>query len=75
MAAVARGIGGRGNAVQLSGVLGKTSYFYNLFSQSAALPVYLFVSLLVVTENMYLGLNLFRCNLFIRSVVKVLVFR
>jgi len=47
MAAVARGIGETGSAVQLNGFLGKLFYFYNLFSQSVTLPVYLFVSLLV----------------------------
>ena len=47
MAAVARGIDETSNAVQLNGFFGKTFYFYNLFSQSATLPLYLFVSLFV----------------------------
>ena len=47
MAAVARGINKTRNAVQLNGFFGKTFYFYNLFSESATLPVYFFVSLLV----------------------------
>ena len=34
-----------GNAVQLNGFFRKTFYFYNLFSQSATLPVYLFLYL------------------------------
>ena len=46
MAAVARGIDETSNAVQLNGSFGKTFSFYN-FSQSATLPVYLFVSLFV----------------------------
>ena len=33
--------------VRLNGFFGKTFYFYNLFSQSATLPLYLFVSLFV----------------------------
>ena len=44
MAAFARGIDETSNAVQLNGFYGRTFYFYNLFSQSATLPVYLFVS-------------------------------
>ena len=47
MAAVARGIDETSNVVQLNGFFGKTFYFFNLFSQSATLPVYLFVSLFV----------------------------
>ena len=47
MAAVARGIDETSNAVQLNGFSGKTFYFCNLFTQSATLPVYLFVSLFV----------------------------
>ena len=43
MAPVARGIDETSNAVQSNGFLGKTFYFYKLFSQSATLPVYLFV--------------------------------
>ena len=45
MAAVARGIDETSNSVQLpvNGFFGKTFYFYNLFSQSATLPLYLFV--------------------------------
>ena len=43
MAAVARGIDETSNAVQLNGFYGKTFHFYN-FSQSATLPVCLFVS-------------------------------
>ena len=45
MAAVARGIDETSNAVQLNGFFLKIFYFYNLFSQSATLPVYLFLSL------------------------------
>ena len=44
MTVVARGIDEKSNAVQLNGLFGETFYFYNLFSQSATLPVYLFVS-------------------------------
>ena len=47
MAPVAREIDETSNAVQLNGFFGKTFYFFNLFSQSATLPVYLFVSLFV----------------------------
>ena len=47
MAAVARGIDEKSNAVQLKGFFGKTFYFCNLFTQSATLPVYLFLSLFV----------------------------
>ena len=47
MTVVARGIDEKSNAVQLNGLFGETFYFYNLFSQSATLPVYLFVSLFV----------------------------
>ena len=47
MIVVARGIDEKRNAVQLNGLFGETFYFYNLFSQSATLPVYLFVSLFV----------------------------
>ena len=36
------GIDETSNVVQLNGFLGKRFYFYNLFSQSATLPVYLF---------------------------------
>ena len=42
MATVARGIDETSNVVQLNGFFGKRFYFYNLFSQSATLPVYLF---------------------------------
>ena len=44
MAAFARGIDETSNAVQLNGFYGRTFYFYNWFSQSATLPVYLIVS-------------------------------
>ena len=48
MTVVARGIDEKINAVQLNGFLvKKKNYFYNLFSQSATLPLYLFVSLFV----------------------------
>ena len=47
MAADERGIDEKSNAVQLNGFFGKTFYFCNLFTQSATLPVYLFVSLFV----------------------------
>ena len=47
MAAGARGIGETSNAVQLNGCFGKIISFYNLFSQIATLPVYLFVFLFV----------------------------
>ena len=48
MVAVARGIGETSGAVQLKLFFwGEISYLYNLFSQSATLPVYLFVSLFV----------------------------
>ena len=42
MATVASGIDETSNVVQLNGFFGKRFYFYNLFSQSATLPVYLF---------------------------------
>ena len=45
MAAVACRIDETSNALQLNGFFGKAFYFYNMFSQSATLPVYLFVSL------------------------------
>ncbi len=47
MAAAACGIDKTSNTVQLNVFFGKTFYFYKLFSQSATLPVYLFVSLFV----------------------------
>ena len=47
MAAVARGIDEKSNTAQLNGFFGKTFYFCNLFTPSATLPVYLFVSLFV----------------------------
>ena len=42
MATVASGIDETSNVVQLNGFFGKIFYFYNLLSQSATLPVYLF---------------------------------
>ena len=45
MAAVARGIDETSDAMQLNGFFGRTFYLYNLFSQSATLPVYLFLYL------------------------------
>ena len=45
MAAVAYEIDETSDAVQLNGFFGKTFNFYNLFSQSATLPLYLFVCL------------------------------
>ena len=42
MATVASGIDETSNVVQLNGFLGERFYFYNLFSQNATLPVYLF---------------------------------
>ena len=45
MAAVACEIDETTDAVQLNGFFGKTFNFYNLFSQSATLPLYLFVCL------------------------------
>ena len=53
MVAVACGIDETINAVHLNGFFGKTFYFYNLFSQSATLPVYLFVSLFVNVHFLY----------------------
>ena len=47
MVAIACGIDETINAMQLNGFFGKTFYFYNLFSHSASLPVYLFVSVFV----------------------------
>ena len=44
MAAGARGIGETSHAVQLNGFFWEIIYFYNLFSQSATLPVSFFVS-------------------------------
>ena len=49
MAAVARGI----DDVQLNGFFWKTFYFYNLFSESATLPVYLFLYLSIHTFLSY----------------------
>ena len=63
MAPVARGIDETSNAVQSNGFLGKTFYFYKLFSQSATLPVYLFVSLFVnlhFLSHNFLGLEYFQ---------------
>ena len=57
MAAVARGIDETSNAVQLNGLYGRTFYFLNLFSQSATLPVYLFVSSFV---NLHFCLTIFQ---------------
>ena len=49
MAAVAREIiDETSNAVPVNGFFGKTFYVYNLFSESAYLPVYLFVSFLSI---------------------------
>ena len=62
MAAVARGIDETSNAVQLNGFFGKTFYFFNLFSQSATLPVYLFVSLFVNLH--FLSYNFSALNIF-----------
>ena len=60
MAAVARGIDETSNAVQLNGFFCKTFYFYNLCSQSATLPVYLFLYL-----SMYiLYLTIFQPSIF-----------
>ena len=42
MATVASGIDETSNVVQLNDFFGKIFYLYNLFSQSATLPVYLF---------------------------------
>ena len=48
MAAVAREIiDETSNAVPVNGSFGKTFYVYNLFSESAYLPVYLFVSFFI----------------------------
>ena len=54
MAIIARGIGERSSAVQLNASFGKVFYFNNLLSQSATLPVYLFVSLFVNLHFFYL---------------------
>jgi len=54
MATIARGIGERSSAVQLNASFGKVFYFNNLLSQSATLPVYLFVSLFVNLHFFYL---------------------
>ena len=42
MATLAAGIDETSKVVQLNGFFGKRFYFYNLFSQRATLPVYLF---------------------------------
>ena len=47
MTVVAREIDEKSDAVQLNDFFGKTFHFYNLFFQSATLPVCLFVSLFV----------------------------
>ena len=63
MGAVARGIDKTSNAVQLNGCYGRTFYFYNLFSQSATLPVHLFVSSFVnlhFLSHYFSALNIFR---------------
>ena len=64
MAAVARGIDETSNSVQLpvNGFFGKTFYFYNLCSQSATFPVYLFVSLFVNLH--FLSYNFSALNIF-----------
>ena len=49
--------------MQLNGFFGKSFFFFNLFSQSAPLPVYLFVSLFVNLHFLYYyfsALNIFR---------------
>lgn len=63
MAVVSREIDETCNAVQLNGFFGKTFYFYNLFSQSATLPVCLFVSLfanLQFVSYYFSALNIFQ---------------
>ena len=68
MATVASGIDETSNVVQLNGFLGKRFYFYNLFSQSATLPVYLFnlslfvnlLSIYVFSSHYFSALNLFQ---------------
>ena len=62
MAAVARGIDKTSNVVQLNGFFGKTFYFCNLLTQSATLPVYLFVSFFVNLH--FLSYNFSALNIF-----------
>ena len=62
MTVVARGIDEKSNAVQLNGFFGKTFYFCNLSTQSATLPVYLFVSLFVNLH--FLSYNFSALNIF-----------
>ena len=52
--------------MQLNGLFGKTIYFYNLFSQSATLPVYLFVSLLFVNVH-FLSYNFSALNISVQG--------
>ena len=67
MAAGARGIGETSNAVQLNGFLGKIISFYNLFSQIATLPVYLFVFLFV--NLLFLSYYFFSAEYFFKVLV------
>ena len=65
MATVASGIDETSNVVQLNGFFGKRFYFYNLFSQSAPLPVYLFnlclyLSIYSFLSHYFSALNLFQ---------------
>ena len=62
MAAVVRGIYETSNSVQLNDFFGKTFYFYNLCSQSATFPVYLFVSVFVNLH--FLSYNFSPLNIF-----------
>ena len=56
----ARGIDETSNAVQLNCFFGERFYFYNLFFQSATLPVYLFIYLFVsLFVNLPLYLTIF----------------
>ena len=65
MATVASGIDETSNVVQLNGIFGKRFYFYNLFPQSATLPVYLlnlclYLSIYVFLSHYFSALNLFQ---------------
>ena len=54
IAAGAPGIGETRNAVQLNGFFGKIIPFHNLFSQSATLPVYLFICFFICQSPFFI---------------------
>ena len=72
MATVASGIDETSNVVQLNGFFGKRFYFYNLFSQSATLPVYLFnlcLYLSISCQSAFFYLTIFQRWIFFKDLV------